>query len=658
MYVVVRLLKGFKEPLYYEVPPHLTRLITKGSMVDVPLRTQQLAGLVIEVMNNRPAVRYEIRTITSVHQFPQDSHFYSFIEKLAQLYFVDSAQLCARLRSFTFFEEREEVVESAGEEEPYSSSVVLTVDQRTVVEYLCDDLKASIYKPTLLQGVTGSGKTEVYKAAMVAAINQGKTVLFLAPEVGLARQMQANFMRSFGDYILVAGWHSAVAKSERQAVWQAAVQGTPMVLVGVHLPVLLPLKNLGLIIVDEEHDGGYEEKQHPRINSKHAALLRARHYGVPIVLGSATPSVSTLYHASQQQWRHCFLTERFGGAFPEVQHVILSKEKKRPNFWVSKELLMALADTVFRGKQAIIYLNRRGYGFFLQCVECGYIFECSSCAVSLTVHHDEHAGGVERMLECHYCNFRRPMPQSCTSCGKSTDEGKCKGIGTQQMVSILSKLLPGARIGRADADISRRKKAWKETIDAFGAGDIDILVGTQIVTKGFHFPHVMLVGVIWADSAVHFPVYNAHEVALQQLIQVAGRAGRATAGGKVIVQSFDKHPIFSYISETTYPQFCEQELVARKEWGYPPFGRLVTIEVSHENEECVVADALVVKERIQARVGMLVQVLGPARPLRAKVLGIHYRQVLCKADNYREVYAVLAGETWGDLASGVFIHPA
>jgi len=656
MYVIVRLLKGFKEPLFYQVPPHLAPLITKGAVVDVPLRSKQLTGLVIEVLHRRPAVSYDIRLLTAVHQFPQDSKFYSFIEKLAQLYFVEPATLCARLRSFAFFEERENDDEE--EVEADSQAVALTAAQQEVVDALCRDVIAGGYMPTLLQGVTGSGKTEVYKAVMVTAIREGKTVLFLAPEVGLARQMQANFAQSFGGKIFVAGWHSGVAKNERQAVWQAAVQGTPMVLVGVHLPVLLPLANLGLIVVDEEHDGGYEEKQHPRINSKHAALLRARHYGVPIVLGSATPSVSTLYHAEQQQWRHCYLTDRFGGAFPAMQHVILSKEKKRPHFWVSKELLTGLADTVFRGKQAIVYLNRRGYGFFLQCAECGHIFECASCAVSLTLHHDEHAGGSERMLECHYCNFRRPVPRQCSFCGKNTDESKSKGIGTQQLVAILSKLLPQARIARADADISRRKKAWRETIDAFAAGEIDILVGTQIVTKGFHFPRVMLVGIVWADSAVHFPVYNAHEVALQQLIQVAGRAGRAAVGGRVIVQSFDNHPVFSYMNEEDYPRFCEQELAARKEWGYPPFGRLVTIEVSHENEEQVVADAGVVKERIAASVGAAVQVLGPARPLRAKVLGIHYRQVLCKADNYREVYAALSSQSWGDLKSGVFVHPA
>ncbi|MDQ5890506.1 MAG: hypothetical protein QG604_380 [Candidatus Dependentiae bacterium] len=657
MYVQVRLLKGYAQPLLYEVPAHLMTLITLGSVVEVPLRKQQVAALVVEVLRVRPTVSYDIRSLTAVHQFPQDPHFLPYVEKLAQLYFVDAAQLCGRLRSFTFFEEGEEAEDDVVAA-PYVSTVALTAAQQAVVEQVRGDLIGNCYKPTLLQGVTGSGKTEVYKALMVEAIGQGKAVIFLCPEVSLARQMQATFDACFDRSISVAGWHSAITGTERQEVWQSAVRGNPMILVGVHLPVLLPLTNLGLIIIDEEHDGGYEEKQYPRINSKHAALLRAKQYGVPIILGSATPSVTTLYHARQQQWRHCVLTERFGGAFPQIEHVLLSKEKKRPNFWVSKELLSGLADTVFRGKQAIVYLNRRGYGFFLQCVGCGYTFECSSCAVSMTVHHDEHAGGVERMLECHYCNARRPMPPSCTACGMSTDEGKCKGIGTQQMVSILAKLLPGVRIARADADISRRKKAWKETIDAFAAGEIDILVGTQIITKGFHFPNVILVGVVWADSAVHFPVYNAHEVALQQLIQVAGRAGRACTNGRVIVQSFDNHPVFSFISELTYPQFCEQELEARREWGYPPFGRLVTIEISHENEEQVVADASVVKQRIADRVGPLVQVLGPARPLRAKVQGVHYRQVLCKADNYKVVHEALSRTSWNDIVSAVVVNPS
>ncbi len=655
MYVQVRVLKGYGKPLLYAVPDEWRSQVAVGGVVEVPLRSQQKSALILAIVMIKPSVDYVIRPFLFVHQFPQDVLHHSYIQSLARVYFVPEHKLMERLQSFAFVQE-EEATEELVIGEPVHLSHQLTEQQQAVVDALNGDIAASVYQPTLLQGVTGSGKTEVYKALIFSAISQKKTVIFLCPEVVLARQLYAIFERTFGQSMIVARWHSGITSTERSRVWHAAVNGHAMLLVGVHLPVLLPLSNLGLIIVDEEHDGGYEEKQYPRINSKHAALLRARHYGVPIVLGSATPNSITLHHAAVQKWRHCFLTERFGGSFPAIHHVVLSKSLKRPHFWVSTELLTALSDALFRGQQAIVYLNRRGYGFFLQCVECGYAFECSACAVTLTVHHDEHAGGYERMLECHYCNVRIPLPKQCSGCGASTDAGKCKGIGTQQLVTILQKLLPQARIGRADADISRRKKMWNETVEQFSSGQLDILVGTQIITKGFHFPNVTVVGVVWADSAVHFPVYNAHEVALQQIIQVAGRAGRARHDGKVIVQSFDNHPLFSFIDELKYPEFCIQELAARREFGYPPFGRLITIEVSGEDEAVVVSDAATLKVLLIELVGEHVQILGPARPLREKVQGVFYRHLLCKSARYGRLHEVLTENVWAHLASAVQVY--
>jgi len=655
MYVQVRVLKGYPRPLLYAVPEYLRALVGVGSVVEVPLRTQQVPALVIEVLADPPRASYAIRSILLVHALPVDSYYQAFLARLATIYFTQPLALIERLRAFV-------VADPGLSDAPPLSGIVhkqavLTEHQQQVVTEVLHDSVTGMYKPTLLQGVTGSGKTEVYKALILEVIRSGKSVIFLCPEVGLARQMQQRFCESFEDVMIVGGWHSGATAKERQVVWQAAVMGKPLLVVGVHQPVLLPLSNLGLIIVDEEHDGGYEEKQHPRINSKHAALLRARYYNIPIVLGSATPSVSTLYHAEQSAWRRCFLTQRFAGSFPAVQHVLLSTQKKRPHFWISQELLTALQDRVFQGKQAIIYLNRRGYGFFLQCIECGFIFECGRCAVSLTVHHDEHAGGYERMLSCHYCDFRMPVPTHCTACKAKTDRSKSKGIGTQQLAAVLAELLPHAKIARADADVSKKKKAWKEMLDQFTAGQIDILVGTQIITKGFHFPRVTLVGIIWADSSVNFPSYDAHEVALQQMIQVAGRAGRATHDGLVIVQSFEDHPLFSYIDELKYPQFCVQELSAREEFGYPPFIRLITLEISCDDENQVIADAETIKEQMRSLVPAGTLLLGPARPLVSKVEHIYYRQILCKTARYSDVHAALLSVLNHPRKSMVTVHP-
>jgi len=448
MHVLVRLLKGYKEPLSYAVPPHYQALVREGSVVLVPLRKQEVAGLVVKVLHTHKQQAYVVREISSLFKFPEDARFFAFIEKVAQLYFTDAARLWARLSTFVFGAGASSAEEEASVQLPFSSSHTLTDEQSAAVYAVWQDVSAGLYRPTLLQGVTGSGKTEVYQELIARTIAAGKSVIFLCPEISLARYMQARLAQYFNQSISIGSWHAATGACERKQVWQWALAGMPMLLIGVHQPVLLPLQNLGLIIIDEEHDGGFEEKQHPKINSKHVALLRAREYGIPIVLGSATPSVATLHYAAQQGWRHCFLKTRFGGTFPNVEHVLLPSEKKRPHFWVSKALLAGLQDTVFAGRQALVYLNRRGYGFFSQCSDCGFIFQCSACAVSLTLHQEEAGGGFSRSLECHYCSFRMPLPPRCTQCQASTDTSKSKGIGTQQLVEILKKLLPSEEVER------------------------------------------------------------------------------------------------------------------------------------------------------------------------------------------------------------------
>jgi len=647
MFVQVRLLKGYDEELLYEVPKHLRSLIAVGCFVQVPFRNQVKNAVVACVMAEKPVVRFAIRALNTVYVLPDDARCTPFYEKLAMLYFCDVRLLYARVQSFLFVQDEQAdaaLLEPPATEQVYASPV-LTAAQQEVVAAVRSDIMARKYGVTLLQGVTGSGKTEVYKELMRLVLERQESVIFLCPEVGLAMHLHKRLSAAFGEH-MVGAWHAASSPAQREQVLAAAVAGKPCVVVGVHLPVLLPLKNIGLIIVDEEHDQGYEEKQYPRINTKHAALLRAQMYGIPIVLGSATPSVHTLHQVEQQGWRHCHLTERFQGSFPVVQHVILGKDKKRPHFWISKELLAGLQDTLFHGKQALVYLNRRGYGFFLQCNACGSTFSCTGCAVALAVHYAEEDLGGERFLECHYCTFRMRVPSACQECRAPTDQSKCRGIGTQQLVTILKKLLPNARIGRLDADVSKRKKEWRKNVDAFAAGELDIIVGTQLITKGFHFPSVVLVGVIWADSAVHFPVYNAHEVALQQLIQVIGRAGRGSLPGRAIVQSFDDHPLFRYLSETAYPAFCAGELEARQEFGYPPFARLIAVELCHADEEQVMRDAQHMKEVLAGRAPASVQVMGPSRPLRAQREGMHYRHITCRAQRYHELHeacAVLVG---------------
>lgn len=657
MYVVVRLLKGFPQPLIYKVPTHLVAEIVVGRVVEVPLKQQYKPAVVLSVSKTRPNVKYDIRDMHSVHAMPADEHYQSFLETLARLHFTKPLHFYQRLRSFLSHEPKEARSEPApvGGDAP---EVTLTDEQQKIVDAIMPTVMTPRYAPALLHGVTGSGKTEVYKALMNTALQNNKTVLFICPEVSLARQFEQIFAAQLPAGTRVGGLHSASTKKQRELVWQWAVAGQPAIIVGVHLPSLLPLSNLGLIVVDEEHEPGFAEKKHPKVNSKHAALLRARTYGIPILLGSATPSVATLHHARTQNWQQFSLTKRFSGAFPKIQHVLLSGKQKRPHFWFSPDLITALQDTLFREQQAIIYINRRGYSFFAQCAHCGFIFECEDCAVSLTVHMIEHVGGAERELRCHYCDFKGPLPRTCGGCSASTNDIKDKGIGTQQVVSALQKILPNARIARADTDVSRRKKEWAATMDQFKNHELDILVGTQIITKGYHFPRVTLVGVIWADSSVHFPIYNAHETALQQLIQVAGRAGRVAAHSRVIIQSFDDHEIFNFLDEQRYLEFATKELEAREELMYPPYGRMITVEIAGSDEQRVIREAATLASRLRNRANDDITILGPAAPVVAKVQRTYYRQLILKAESFTPLYALVDPRLWEDLKCSVHAVPS
>ncbi|MDZ4152700.1 MAG: primosomal protein N', partial [Methylicorpusculum sp.] len=392
--------------------------------------------------------------------------------------------------------------------------------------------------------------------------------------------------------VILYSFHSATSVKLKKQVWQALLKKEACVIIGVHVPVLLPHPNLGLIIVDEEHEAGYQEKKHPKVNSKEAAILRASLHKIPIVLGSATPSIASLYNVKHRGWHFFQLKKRFAGAFPKIKTVSLTEKKgARRSFWISKELELAIGEQLRKQEQTIIFLNRRGFSFFVQCKACSFVVSCANCSVSLTLHGNNQ-------LTCHYCGYAIPMPTKCPGCKASEDQLLKKGIGTQQIVSILEKLFPTARIGRADLDVTSKKNIWQQTVTAFELGTLDILVGTQTITKGFHFPNVSLVGIIWADLNLHFPVYNSAETTLQQIIQVAGRAGRQKPDSTIIVQSMIEHPIFRFMHEIDYLNFYTHELHNREELSYPPYGRLIEIELKHVHEQMVEQDANNLAEKL------------------------------------------------------------
>ncbi len=494
MYITIRLLNTFSKELTYAVPQDLCSQINVGTIVQVPLQRRLEAAIVVLI--NDPATTYpfKIRPIDSIFPFPADATYHKFATQLSAFHQIDPLYILKRVKNFLAEKEDEDpaFAESYGghgevvaPEVDIPKQVSLTDEQQVAYEAIVQDINQQKYQATVLHGVTGSGKTEVYKKLFSSVLAAGKAAVLLLPEVSLAVQFE-KLLKLQMHHVEIFGFHSATTVKQKRILWQALLYNKPCIIIGVHLPIFLPIANLGIIIVDEEHDAGYQEKSHPKIHSRNAALLKASLLKIPVVLGSATPSISSLWNVESRNWRLLTLKNRFAGQFPSVQVVALSDQKERKNFWISSQLYSAIQQQLIKKEQTIIFINRRGYSFFVQCTACTYIFSCTNCSVSLTLHEDSR-------LVCHYCNFTLNVYEVCPDCkGK---EFLKKGIGTQQVVAILQRLFPSAIIERADADATAKKKIWQKTVQDFYDKKIDILVGTQSIAKGYQCPHVTLVGI-------------------------------------------------------------------------------------------------------------------------------------------------------------------
>jgi len=658
MFIQVKLLKGFQKKLTYKIPDKWKNLNLVGKIVKVPIRTQITAAIVLKQFSKlQENENFEIKEAKSLEPFPKDNHYPAFIKKMAQYYQVENFHFLKRIRSFLnqtkgkVNTDLTAIDSRRANDIKKKTNVTLTEEQKKAAKFLSEKIIKKIYQPTVLHGVTGSGKTEIYKKLILTAIGDKKSVILLLPEITLAIQFNKLMKQQLPCNINICSFHSGITVKDKKIAWQLLIQQKPMVIIGVHIPILLPIANLGLIIIDEEHESGYQEKRHPKVNTKDAAIIRAYINKIPILLGSATPSLSSLHNVKTKNWKFLQLKKRFSGNFPEIKTVFLSDKKCRRNFWISQELENSIRIRLIKKEQTIIFLNRRGFSFFVQCKECSFIFECPNCSVSLTLHKDS-------ILRCHYCDYEIVQPKACPKCKK--EKFIKKGIGTQQVVTILQKTFPKAVIGRADLDTTTKKKLWQKTMQEFEEGKIDILVGTQTIAKGFHFPRVTLVGILWADLNLHFPIYNATETTLQQLIQVAGRAGRNHEKSEVIVQAISDHEIFEYLNETNYLKFYANEIQKRKFLGYPPYKRLVEIELKNANENTIEKEAADIATNFITKVTnekFKIQVLGPAKPPVSKIKNTHIRKIYIKGANIKEIAALFDEIDKDFYTSNIFFTP-
>jgi primosomal protein N' (replication factor Y) len=454
----------------------------------------------------------------------------------------------------------------------------------------------------LLHGVTGSGKTEIYLQAIAHALEQGNGAIVLVPEISLTPQTVERFKARFSSgklQTLVAVLHSHLSAGERHDEWHKIRQGRARIVIGARSAIFAPVEPLGLIIVDEEHEHTYKQEEAPRYHARDVAIMRGQMENAVVVLGSATPSMESFYNCKKGKFTLLELPERVDNQkMPHVRVVDMRqamRDGKGPPIF-SPQLKEAITQRLERGEQTILFLNRRGYSTSLQCPKCGYVAECPNCSVSLTYHR------IDQKLSCHICGHSEKVPAVCP-------EPKCKnpairyaGTGTQKVEEILAKLFPQARVKRMDADTMKRKDDYRHVLGDFRAGKIDILVGTQMIAKGLHFPNVTLVGIIYADMALHQPDFRAGERTFQLLTQVAGRAGRGDVEGEVFVQAFTPfHPAIQFARRHDFVGFYEQEIEFREQLKYPPASRVALLTLKGRNEEKVKFSAEHLKRELEKK---------------------------------------------------------
>jgi len=514
----------------------------------------------------------------------------------------------------------------------------LTNEQSEAVDRLRTLAAAATFKVALLHGVTGSGKTEVYLRLAEAVRDAGRPSLILVPEIALTPAAAAQFREAFGDRVAIQ--HSGLSDGERHDQWQRIRGGAVDVVVGTRSAVFAPLERVGLIVVDEEHDASYKQEEAPRYNGRDVAIVRAQQAGALVVLGSATPSMETYHHAMTGKYERIVLKRRVLDRPLAAVTVVDMREEYalEGDVILSRALRDGIAKRLALGEQSLVLLNRRGFATAVFCRQCAGTLDCPNCSVSLVVHGEGNA----RRARCHYCNYTARVPTKCPSCAGPYLEQA--GFGTERVEAELKKTCPEARIARLDRDAIRRKGSLADLLTRFRNGDIDILVGTQMIAKGHDFPRVTLVGVISADVGLGLADFRASERTFQLLTQVAGRAGRGEQPGEAIIQTlYPEHYSIRLACRQDYPAFFERELHFRKSMRYPPLVSLVNAVVRARTYSAAMDDATDVAQRVRQEVGDKrdVGILGPAPPPLAKLRGEYRAQLLLKSGNRRRVREAL-----------------
>lgn len=506
----------------------------------------------------------------------------------------------------------------------------LTNDQKSVVDEV---LANTGYFPYLLFGVTGSGKTEVYMELIEDSLNKGKTSIVLVPEISLTPQMVLRFQKRFGDNI--AAIHSALSDGEKYDEWRRIVSGEAKIVIGARSAIFAPLNNIGMIIIDEEHSDSYkQDDSNPRYNAKDIALLRGKYHNCPVIMGSATPSLEVFARAKKGVFKLLELPNRINGkSLPHINIVDMNEMISKTKGHFSPVLLEAISARLLKNEQIILLLNRRGYSSFVTCKNCGYTFKCPNCDITLTYHKSS------RTLRCHYCGYGTKVYDTCPECHEKSINDL--GVGTEKVEEELNKLFPESRILRMDFDTTSRKGMHEKMIKAFKNHEYDILLGTQIVSKGLDFDNVTLVGVINADTSLNIPDFRSSETTFSLLAQVAGRAGRSDKEGEVIIQTFNpEHYAIQYTKKHDYLGFYNREMSIRRELKYPPYYYICYVKISGKDNKYIYEESLKITKLFHNKLINMI-ILGPSPCTIFKLNNIYRYGIILKYKKDEDLREVL-----------------
>ncbi|MFH0772250.1 MAG: primosomal protein N' [Candidatus Omnitrophota bacterium] len=649
-----------KKSFNYEIPKELSEEISIGKRVRVPFGSRNIVGYVVG-FSPEP----EVNPIRENHQ-PKSAGFSNGVKNLKSILSVmdkDGPVLDEELLKLTrsiaeyYHSSWGEAIEAAipgplrkGKskirpkrkliEDFYEPTKKhrLTNQQEAALKPILDSIHKRCGDIHLLYGITASGKTEVYLQAIESALEAGMSTIVLVPEISLTPQAIERFKSRFGK--IVAVLHSGLLDSERRLEWEKLKQGSAKIAVGARSAIFAPLKDLGLIVVDEEHETSYKQQDSPRYNARETAIMRAKLAGATVILGSATPSIETYHKALSGEYKLSRLTERVEKrGLPRVNIVDMRQEllETKGVKIFSRVLEYAVSEALKKQGQVMLFLNRRGFSTFINCKKCGYVVKCKHCDVSLTYHFDT------KKLNCHYCGYNTCFPEACPKC--KSESIRLFGVGTQKVESETARLFPCANIGRMDADSMAKRGAYKDILTDFSRRKIDILIGTQMIAKGHHFPGVMLVGVISADTALNLPDFRASERTFNLLTQVAGRAGRGEQTARVIIQTYSPtHYAIKKSIDHNYTGFYEEEIAFRRDLNYPPFTHIVELKIRGKNEEKVVTFSQKLSADLTiAADGKPIEVIGPATEFISKVKGQFRWNILLKGREPRDICALVDG---------------